>query len=169
MREGAAEVRGPAPADLGGASRWGLRQRWGRLPVWARWVAVVYAVGFAQGACAHLLDLVRGGIHAYASYPHVAYQVYFISLVVLDPLAALLVVRLRRAGVWLACGVMITDVTANWTGNWPWIRDDPAQLLRPVGLLPITLFGLFVVVTNRSLRRAFSRTATRVSRTPGPR
>ncbi|KAA6215464.1 hypothetical protein CP973_36070 [Streptomyces albofaciens JCM 4342] len=127
--------------------------------MWARWVTVVYAIGFAQGACAHLLDLARGGIHVYATYPHVSYEVYFIGLVVLDPLAALLVVRLRRAGVWLACGVMTTDVTANWTGNWPSLQADWAQLLRPVGLLPITLFGLFVVATSGALHRAFGRTA----------
>ncbi|KWT61292.1 hypothetical protein ADL21_14190 [Streptomyces albus subsp. albus] len=159
MRQATGEVRGHAPADLGGESRPGLRQRWGRLPVRARWVTAVYAVGFAQGACAHLLDLIRGGIHAYAAYPHMAFEVYFISLVVLDPLAALLVVRLRGAGVWLACGVMTTDVAANWAGNWPSIQADWTLLLRPVGLLPITLFGLFVVATSGALHRAFGRAA----------
>ena len=50
-------------------------------------------------------------------------------------------------GIWLAAGVMALDVTANWIGNWPSLHEDPARLLLPVGLAPITLFGVFVLVT----------------------
>ncbi|MFF2511873.1 hypothetical protein [Streptomyces sp. NPDC058086] len=39
------------------------------------------------------------------------------------------------------------DTSANWIGNWQWTHDHFAGLLRPVGLLPITLFGLFVVAS----------------------
>ncbi|WP_328833299.1 hypothetical protein OHT77_40270 [Streptomyces sp. NBC_00252] len=124
-----------------------LRERWVRQPLWARWVLAVYLIGFLEGACAHLLDLIRGGFHAYASFPQVAIQSFFISLAVLDPLVVVLVAFVRRQGVWLAGAVMVLDVSANWIGNWQGLRDDPAGLLRPVGLLPITLFGLFVVVS----------------------
>ncbi len=133
------------------------RERWSGQPLWARWVLAVYLVGFFQGACVHFLDLVRGGIHAYASFPQVPFQVFFISLVVLDPLVVVLVALVRREGVWLAGGVMVLDVSANWIGNWPWLRDDPARLLQPVGLLPITLFGLFVVASATPLLRVMTR------------
>lgn len=33
---------------------------------------------------------------------------------------------------------------ATWYVNWTWGKEDPAGVLRPVGLLPITLFGAFV-------------------------
>ncbi|GCD35489.1 hypothetical protein OEIGOIKO_03232 [Streptomyces chrestomyceticus JCM 4735] len=132
-----------------------LGQRWSALPVWARWVAATYAFAFTQGTCAHLIDLARGGIHAYAAFPQVPLQVFFISLVVLDPLTVLLVIRLHRAGPWVACGVMLADATANWIGNWQRATADPASLLRPVGLLPITLFTLYVLVTCLPLYRAF--------------
>jgi hypothetical protein len=59
----------------------------------------------------------------------------------------------RRQGIWLAAGVMVLDVAANWIGNWRWLDEDPARLLRPVGLLPITLFGVFVLVTTLPLVR----------------
>lgn len=121
--------------------------RWSGLPRWATWVLAVYLIGFAEGACAHISDLVRGGIHAYAAYPQVPLQVFFVCLVVLDPLVVVLAGLLRREGVWLGGGVMVLDVAANWIGNWAWLRDNPGRLLRPVGLLPITLFGLFVVAT----------------------
>ncbi|HWN60353.1 MAG TPA: hypothetical protein VNO25_06750, partial [Streptosporangiaceae bacterium] len=71
----------------------------------------------------------------------------------LDPLVVVLAGFVRREGIWLAAGVMVLDVAANWTGNWPWLDADPARLLRPVGLLPITLFGVFVLVTALPLLR----------------
>ncbi|MFH8411346.1 hypothetical protein ACH4FX_42300 [Streptomyces sp. NPDC018019] len=118
---------------------------------------VVYVIGFFEGACVHFSDVVRGGIHAYASFPQVSIQAYFVSLVVLDPLVVVLVTLVQPAGVRLAAGVMVLDVSANWIGNWPWLRDDPARLLQPVGLLPITLFGLFVVASSIPLFRAMTR------------
>lgn len=138
-----------------------LRDRWSGQPVWARWVRAGYVIGFLEGACAHFLDLVRGGIHAYASFPRVSLQAFFVSLVVLDPLVVALVASVRRPGVRLAGAVMVLDVCANWIGNWQWLRDDPAELLRPVGLLPITLFGLFVVATLVPLHRTTAVAAER--------
>jgi hypothetical protein len=130
-----------------------LRRAWAELPQWARWVLAVYLAGFAQGTGAHVRDLARGGIHAYSALPQVWVQVFFVSLVVLDPLVVVLVAFVRRAGVWLAAGVMTLDVAANWIGNWPSLQKDPARLLHPVGLLPITLFGVFVLATTLPLLR----------------
>jgi hypothetical protein len=113
----------------------------------------VYLIGFAQGTAAHIRDLVRGGIHAYSFLPQAWIQVFFVSLVVLDPLVLALVVFVRREGVWLAVGVMVVDVATNWIGNWPSLDEDAARLLRPVGLLPISLFGVFVLVTALPLLR----------------
>lgn len=113
----------------------------------------MYLIGFAQGFGAHIADLAHGGIHAYSAIPHAWIQVFFVSLVVLDPLVAVLAGSVRREAVWLAAGVMALDVTANWIANWPSLHADPAPLLRPVGLLPITLFGMFVVVTALPLVR----------------
>ncbi|MBO2465731.1 hypothetical protein [Actinomadura violacea] len=117
----------------------------------------VYLIGFAEGTCAHAWDLARGGIHAYAFAP-VALQVFFVALVVLDPLVVVLVARARPAGITLAGAVMAADVTANWIADWPILHDDPGWLWRPVGLLPITLFGLFVLATMPPLRRALTTT-----------
>ena len=86
--------------------------------------------------------------------PQAWIQVFFVSLVVLDPLVVALAVVVHRAGIWLAAGVMVLDVAANWIGNWPSLQEDAARLLRPAGLLPITLFGVFVLVTALPLLRA---------------
>ncbi|MER5756107.1 hypothetical protein [Streptomyces sp. NPDC002088] len=121
----------------------------------------MYLIGFLEGTCAHLRDLARGGVHAYASFPQVPLRVFFFGLVVLDPLTAVLVGLLRREGVWLAGTVMVMDACANWVGNWQWVQDDPAGLLHPVGLLPITLFGLFVVAFSVPLHRTAAGAAGR--------
>lgn len=105
----------------------------------------MYVAGFLEGTGAHLLDLVRGGIHAYAGFGPAPLQAFSVALVALDPLAAVLVARARPLGVRLAAGVMTLDVLANWAVNWPRLQRNPGTLLQPVGLLPITLFGLFVV------------------------
>jgi hypothetical protein len=49
----------------------------------------------------------------------------------------------------------VLDVVANWIGNWPSLHGDPARLPRPLGLLPITLFGVFVLVTVLLLLRVW--------------
>ncbi|MFF3138731.1 hypothetical protein [Streptomyces mirabilis] len=135
-----------------------LRERWGRQPLWTRWVLAVHVIGFLEGACVHILDVARDGIHAYASFPQVPLQVFFVSLAILDPLVAVLVGLVRREGVWLASAVMVTDVFANWWGNRHWLQGDPVKLL---SLLPITLFGLFVVAFLIPLRRMVTRTTGR--------
>jgi hypothetical protein len=133
--------------------RW--RDRWAGQSAWARCALVAYSIGFTEGTFAHVMDLVRGGLSAYSFAP-VVVQVFFIGLVVLDPLVVVLVVRMRPAGVGLAGVVMAVDVVANWFVNWSWLTQDPSRLVRPVGLLPITLFGLFVLVSMVPLRRSLS-------------
>jgi hypothetical protein len=132
------------------------RERWGRLPIWARCVLVAYAVGFTDGTGAHVRDLAHGGLHAYRFAP-TAVQVFFVSLVLLDPLVVVLIVRVCRAGVWLAGSVMAADMAANWFVN----RGSPSFLLRPAaGLLPITVFGLFVLTSVIPLHRRLSAAAS---------
>ena len=71
----------------------------------------MYLIGFAQGTGAHIRDLMHGGIHAYSSLPQAWIQVFFVSLVVLDPLVVLLGAFARREGIWLAAGVMVDPTT----------------------------------------------------------
>ncbi|MGX1546108.1 hypothetical protein [Streptomyces adustus] len=131
-----------------------LRERWGGQPLWARWALAVYLIGFLEGSCVHILDLVRDGVHAYAAFPQVPLRGFFAGLAILDPLVAGLVALVHRKGIWLAGAVMVTDVCANWWGNRHWLEDDPARLL---WLSPITVFGLFVVAFLLPLQRTVVR------------
>jgi hypothetical protein len=108
-------------------------------------------IGFVEGTADHVRWMTHGGIHAYASsYPQVPIQVFFVILVVVDPLVAVLLGLLRREGIWLACGVIVLDVAANWVGNWAGIRHDPGPNVPWV----ITLFCVFVLATAPPLLHA---------------
>lgn len=138
----------------------GLRRAWSDLPRWAQWVLAVYLIGFAEGTADHVLWMTHGGIHAYAqSYPPIAIQVFFVSLVVLDPVVIALVAFARVEGICLAAAVMALDIAANWTGNWARIRHDWV----PTAPWLITLFGVFVLVTALPLLRVM-----KGSPRPGP-
>ncbi|WP_282204735.1 hypothetical protein [Kitasatospora fiedleri] len=88
-----------------------------------------------------------------------------------DPLVALLVARGRPSGPLLGAAVMVADPAANRWSNLPGVWRHPLEHLRPVGLLPITLFGLFVCATAVPLSRFFRARARagagRVSAGPG--
>ncbi len=124
--------------------------------MWARWALAVYVVGFLVGTRTHVVDVARDGIHAYAMFPQVPLQVFFTGLVVLDPLVVVLVGLARREGIVLAGAVTALDMCGNWWGNRHWLHDDPSQL---IPLLPLTLFGLFVVASALPLHRAAAKAA----------
>lgn len=134
-----------------------LRRAWSGLPVWARWVLAVYLIVFADGTGAHVRDLARGGTHAYSWAPHIWIQVFFTGLVVLDPLVIAAVAFVRREGVWLAAGVMVLDVAANATANWPSPRAGPARPADLGGLTLIVVVCVFVLATAPPLLRVVRR------------
>jgi hypothetical protein len=126
-----------------------LRRAWSGLPRWARWLLAVYLIVFADGTAAHVRDLAGRGIHAYSWAPQLWIRVFFVALVILDPLVFLLVAFVRREGIWLAAGVMVADATANWIAN---LRTQ-AQL---GGLTLIIVVCVFVLVTALPLLRAIN-------------
>ncbi|MEV6836295.1 hypothetical protein AB0N17_17570 [Streptomyces sp. NPDC051133] len=111
--------------------------------------------GFLEGAAAHGYFLATGGLRAYDYAPPLL-QLLFHALLLLDPLVALVVVRGRPGGPVLAAAVMLADVAANWSDAWSAVMRHPTEFLRPTGLLPITLFGLFVLLTAVPLHRALA-------------
>ena len=74
-------------------------------------VVVAEAVVLAYGAVIHVFQLA----HGWPPYPWapVWLAVYFTALTVLDPLAAWLLLPRRRAGLYLAVFVLVTDALAN--------------------------------------------------------
>jgi hypothetical protein len=72
----------------------------------------VYLGAFAVATICHLLDVVRGGWLPYTKYA-LGLNVFWTSLTFLDPLAIVLLVRRRRAGLVLALLIISVDVAVN--------------------------------------------------------
>ncbi|MGR6968064.1 hypothetical protein ACU639_00235 [Streptomyces cynarae] len=108
-----------------------------------------------EGTGAHGYFLATGGLDAY-NYAPVLVQLLFHVLLLLDPLAALMVIRAHSGGPLFAAMVMLADVVGNWSVAWRAVMAHPTAFLRPIGLLPITLFGIFVLLTALPLRRALT-------------
>ena len=79
-----------------------------------RIIQVGWIAGFLVGTITHVLDLADGGVDTYGEFPP-ALRVFWISLTLLDPLAALLVVLKRRAGIALGLAIIVSDIAVNWT------------------------------------------------------
>lgn len=153
-------MRWRGPAGWGGWNGW---NGWSGLPTGAKAALAVYAIGFLEGAGSHVLQIAAGGIHTYDRvwWPS---QVLYYTLVVWDGLAVFLALRARAAVVPLGVTIMAADLTSNWHYTWSAIRADPGLFWAPVGLLPMSAFGLFVAAAAwplwRVLRRCERRPAT---------
>ena len=143
--------------------RWRLPAHWSGMPPAAKVALSVYAIGFLEGAGSHLRDLAIGGAHAYDRFWWPA-QVLYYTLLVWDSLAVHLALRAHPAVVPLGVAIMAADLTSNWHYSWSAIRADPGLFWAPVGLLPMSAFGLFVAAAAvplwRVLRRRRRPTAT---------
>ncbi len=123
--------------------------------MWVRCGAAAYVIGFLEGTGAHAYFLATGGLGAY-SYAPMPVQLLFHALLPLDLLVALLIMRGHPGAPLLAAAVMLTDLVANWGIQWHAVLAHPMAYLRPVGLLPITVFGAFVVLTALPLSRSLA-------------
>ena len=87
------------------------RERWHGVPRYVVAAVVAEAFVLAYGGAVHIAQLADG----WPPYPWapIWLAVYFVSLTALDPLAALLLLDRRRAGLYLAAIVLVTDALAN--------------------------------------------------------
>ncbi|MGA5425124.1 hypothetical protein [Streptomyces lavendulocolor] len=119
-------------------------------PHWAVVSAcVVAAVLLFVGAFAHITDLLCHGLHAYDWAPGWL-NLYWSSLALFDTLAAMLLIWGKRRGTDLACGIMATNLAANWYAVYS-IQDS--NLAAQPGLQRLTVFAAFVLGTAPFIRR----------------
>ena len=75
-------------------------------------VVLAYVIAFAVATVCHLFDIARGGWLPYTKYA-LALNVFWTSLTFLDPLAIVLLLKRRRAGLCLALAIITVDVAVN--------------------------------------------------------
>jgi hypothetical protein len=128
--------------------------KWRRYPRAVKILFAVYALGFLFGTWNHVLDLRHGGFLPY-TYAPLAFNIYWTSLTVLDPLAAFLLFKLPYCGMVLAVLIMVSDLAVNLYAGcilFPGTTILDTTLLSQIG------FGVFLFVTVpmawRRLRKA---------------
>lgn len=118
--------------------------RWAGVPDGVRRAILVASAVFVYGTVVHVVQLVAGGRDPYPSLPRWL-AVYFVSLTVLDPVAAVLLLRRRRAGLLLGCAVLATDAAANGYANYV-IDASAGATAGRVGHAVITLLALALLL-----------------------
>lgn len=126
--------------------------RWRGQPAPLRVVVLLFVVALAYGTVVHLVQLVTSGGNPYPGLP-TWLSAYFVSLTVLDPLAAVLLARRHRAGVVLTVAVLVTDATANAMANYAY---DPTAAVTAgrIGQAVITCLALGALAAAPAMWRA---------------
>jgi hypothetical protein len=127
----------------------GWAGRWTDAPLSVRGLVGAYVVVFGYGTIVHIVQLAVAPTGPYPGTP-AWLAAYFVSLTLWDPLAAVLLLRRRRAGLRLGCVVLVTDAIANGFANYGLPTGSP---LGRVGHAVITLLALGAVLTAPALSR----------------
>ena len=114
-----------------------------------RRVTLIAAGVLGYGAVVHVVHLVLGGWNPYPSLP-AWLAVYFVLLTLLNPVAAVLLLFRRRAGLVLGCAVLLSDAVANGYANY--VTDAAAGLTAGrVGQAVITVLAVALLTTTPRL------------------
>lgn len=110
-----------------------------------RWFLFVAVAVFGYGTVVHVVQLCAGGVNAYAGLPGVLAG-FFASLVVLDPLVAVLLALRLRAGWVLGTVVLVLDAAANAVANYPPLDPSPGVTAGRTGQAVVALLAVGMVV-----------------------
>ncbi|MEU7589911.1 hypothetical protein AB0A95_26865 [Micromonospora sp. NPDC049230] len=91
--------------------------RWRGTPLAVRLVVSVAVLVFGYGTVVHVAQLLVPEFRPQLALPGWL-TVYFTSLTLWDPVAALLLAARRVEGLALGCAVLATDAAANWYANY---------------------------------------------------
>lgn len=114
-----------------------------------RWTVATYVVLLSYGTVLHLVDLAAGGVEPYPWAPPWL-ALYLVLLTVLDPLAAGLLALRRRAGLYLACTVFVTDAAAN---GYALYGLDGGATLEKIGHGVVTVIAASSIVAVLTVAR----------------
>ena len=114
----------------------------------------MWVIGFLVGTTTHTADLIFGGLDAYSGYP-LGVRLFWVTLTILDPVTAALIIFRRRSGIVLGTAVIIADIAVNWT---VFVVIGGLSLY---GVLSQSLFALVIFVTAGALWVWFGRSSTR--------
>lgn len=125
---------------------------WRGQPAALRALALSFVVLLAYGTVVHVAQLLLSGGDPHPNLPGWL-GAYFVSLTLLDPLAAVLLARRQRSGVGLAVLVFVTDAAANAVANYAY-DDSVGVTLGRVGQALLTVLAVTAVAAAPAMWRA---------------
>ena len=117
-----------------------------------RVLQVMWVLGFLVGTTTHTVDLILGGVNAYSNFP-LGVRLFWVTLTILDPATAALIIFRRRFGIVLGSAVIIADIAVNWT------VFAVVGGLSLFGVISQSLFAVLIVVAARPLWIWFGRSS----------
>lgn len=111
----------------------------------ARAVAFTVVAALGYGTVVHVVQLVDGGTDPYPGVPPWLAG-FYVALVVLDPLAAVLLLRRNRFGIVLAVVVLATDAAANAYANFI-LASGPEFSVGRAAVVVVAGLALAMIVT----------------------
>lgn len=129
--------------------------RWHGEPAWLRATVVVFVGLLAYGTVVHVVQLLASDGHPYPDVPGWL-GAYFISLTVLDPLAAVLLARRHRSGAALTVAVLVTDAMANAVANYTYDASQGVTVGR-VSQAVITCIAIAALAAAPAMWRGAAR------------
>jgi hypothetical protein len=120
-----------------------FRVMWRQYPRAVKILFPVYALCFLFATWNHAVDLRNGGFLPY-TYAPLPFNIYWTSLTLLDPLAALLLFLLPYHGMVLAVLIMVSDIAVNLYATYVLF---PGAMMPDAPLLSQIAFGVFLFVT----------------------
>ncbi|MFB2585846.1 hypothetical protein [Herbiconiux liukaitaii] len=105
---------------------------------------VLWVLGFLVGTTTHTADLIVGGVNAYSGFP-LGVRLFWVSLTILDPVTAALIIFRRRSGIVLGIAVIVADIAVNWS------VFALVGGLSLFGVISQSLFAVLILVTARPL------------------
>ncbi len=106
----------------------------------------MWVLGFLVGTTTHTADLIVSGLNAYSDFPS-GVRLFWVSLTILDPATAGLIIFRRRSGIVLGIAVIIADIAVNWT---VFVMVGGLSLF---GVISQSLFAVLILLTARPLWR----------------
>ena len=113
---------------------------WAGAPLAVRVVVGAAVAVFVYGTAVHLGQLAAGGWHPYRGLPGWLAG-YFVSLTVLDPVAAVLLACRRRAGLLLGCAVLLSDAAGNGYADYA-VRPGQGVTAGRAGQAVVTMLAI---------------------------
>jgi hypothetical protein len=115
---------------------------------------VLWVIGFLVGTTTHTADLIFGGLDVYSGFPP-GVRLFWVSLTILDPVTAVLIILRQRSGIVLGSAVIIADIAVNWT------VFATIGGLSVFGVVSQSLFAALIAATARPLWIWFGRSSAR--------